>query len=1336
MLTCFPVILWGQSRTFHSNGYYIEQFTARDGLPGTSVADIIQGPQGFLWLATHDGLARYDGYGFEVFQADTSTQGGGFKNFFYTLRQDSRGTIWVGTLNRGVFLFDPEKEKFTHHFRHHPEDENSLCSDWIYTIEEDPNGAVWIATSEGVSRIHFKADTLRHQCFQGKNSSRRPNTVFSSPSVTPFYYRKTGRLCFYGNEGIDQLTFNEGAPEFEHIPFPAGGELLAEVSTMANSRDGQIWIAGKGQKGESEENTIARWNPRKNSFQSISHAIPNDVAINHLYEDEKGNLWAGTWGRGIFILKPPFHSAADQEHLPLFSNDDRETGNIWAFCPDRFGNLWVGTWRGPLYKIHLRSNRASLTKLPIGRNEFAVPGHITEDAGGNVWATTKEGYLFRQSLATGRLTRFALPGSEAARTIEAPTPVVAVDEAIWLGSHHGLLQFFPATGKHRFFEITRTEKSLPKDWINVLVRQGDTLWCGTTHGSLYGFDLKTRAFQAWHEEYTNLGVINDILISSEGFLLASTSKGLHKIEASKPSNRSFNSSYAGGLDLVEANDGTIWLSSYLGGLHHLDIPGKAYFEQSNVQLNWITGVQPDSQGRLWLVGPNGLFRFSPTWKNIEVFTELNRFSFFNAATVTGKYRTQDGRFLFAGEEGIISFHPDSIHADTFLPNVVARRILINNQDIREDEALSSLPAPSFLRVINLPYFRNDITVEYAGLQFNQPDAIRYSYRLEGLQEGWVEAGNERIARFSNLPPGAYSFRVKAANGEGVWGEGETLLTIRIFPPWWRSWWAYLLYGISASATLWALYRFQLNRRLAAAEANRLKEMDRLKTHLYTNITHEFRTPLTVILGMTEQARGYFKVRAAEKFEPAVRAVQRNARQLLRLVNQMLDLARLEAGALEVNMIQDDVTAYLQYLSGSFRSLAESKDIQLMIHQEKRPLIMDFDPDKLFYIVSNLLSNAIKYTPEGGKVVFRISTENQNSLEWLLLEVKDNGIGVGPAELPYIFDRFYRASPFGRDNGGTGAGIGLAFTKELVKLLNGQVKAKSSPGKGSIFTVRLPIHRNAKVQKAAPFSALPETPTISDNGASHSSGERHTILIVEDNPDVQAYLQACLEGQYEIIKAGNGQEGIDKALEIVPDLIISDVMMPEKDGFELCRYLKKNERTSHIPIVLLTARADEASRLEGLEGGADAYLPKPFNQKELFVRLKKLIELRQRLQARYQQASPFSLPPEAAFSREDDFIKKVQAQMKAHLSDETFGVRELAGELAMSRSQVFKKLKALTGQSIAQYMRSYRLHCARQLLKSSTLSVSEVAYAVGFRDPAYFSRVFSDAFGAPPSEARK
>ena len=540
-------------------------------------------------------------------------------------------------------------------------------------------------------------------------------------------------------------------------------------------------------------------------------------------------------------------------------------------------------------------------------------------------------------------------------------------------------------------------------------------------------------------------------------------------------------------------------------------------------------------------------------------------------------------------------------------------------------------------------------------------------------------------------------------------------------------------------------------------AQRLKELDVAKSNLYTNITHEFRTPLTVIMGMTDQILGNDK----EK-----NLIHRNSRHLLNLINQMLDLAKLENGTLKLNLIQGDVIPFLRYLTESFQSFAESKEVALTFSSEVESLEMDYDAEKLQQIISNLLSNAIKFTPKGGEVVVsgqlkvvsgqlnRVSSSANLPLTTyhLQLTVQDTGIGIPKEDLEHIFDRFYQVDDSStRKSGGTG--IGLALAKELVYLMRGDIRVESTVGRGTEFVLLIPIENEApkvdsleKIESTAIAEAIQQGKTIGNvieeaallpGNAEEGVANLPLALLVEDNRDVAEYLQSCLKDQYRYEWAANGQEGIDKAIEIVPDIIISDVMMPEKDGYEVCKALKEDTRTSHIPIVLLTAKATTEDRLTGLRRGADAYLTKPFNKEELFIRLDQLIEVRRKLRERYSNIKEGDLPPpEEEYNQEDSFIQSLREAVEANLSDEDFGITELCRSVNLSRTQVHRKLKALTGKSASAFIRSIRLNKAKTLLLSSDLTVSEIAYDVGFHDPNYFSRTFNDEFGMPPSAIRK
>lgn len=525
-----------------------------------------------------------------------------------------------------------------------------------------------------------------------------------------------------------------------------------------------------------------------------------------------------------------------------------------------------------------------------------------------------------------------------------------------------------------------------------------------------------------------------------------------------------------------------------------------------------------------------------------------------------------------------------------------------------------------------------------------------------------------------------------------------------------------------------------------AEALRLQELDEAKTRLFTNITHEFRTPLTIILGMARLIRE----KPEEWLEDGTEKIRNSGRNLLDLVNQMLDLAKLEAGAMPVHKYQQDIIMQLSYLCDSFSSMAISRDIQLLFKPGTDHFLMDYDADKLMHIITNLLSNALKFNKEGKMVEVKTGVVAGPEQEFMIT-VFDDGPGIDPEHIPHIFDRFYR---IGSDTGQyeNGSGLGLTLTRELVKLMNGNISVKSSPGEGTTFTVSLPISNNAPLKEMAGFSEPKERlfpgkqqvvggKTVAPEVRPERS-ERQILLIVEDSPDLKDYLAAFLKDEYLLEFASNGKEGLRKALEFIPDIILSDVMMPEMDGITMLEKVKSDERTSHIPVIMLTAKTDIASKLEGFERGADAYLAKPFNEEELRIRLKKLIELRKVLRHRYASMGVFPKSDDQTIKAEDAFIFKIRNIMEAHLDNEQFGILELCREVGMSRAQLYRKFKTLTNKTVNEYLIQFRLFKAKEMLSETDLTVSEVAWETGFKNLSHFSRIYSETFGHSPGSQRK
>lgn len=582
----------------------------------------------------------------------------------------------------------------------------------------------------------------------------------------------------------------------------------------------------------------------------------------------------------------------------------------------------------------------------------------------------------------------------------------------------------------------------------------------------------------------------------------------------------------------------------------------------------------------------------------------------------------------------------------------------------------------------------------------------------------------------------------------------TLLQITGTISGWASAWLLVLCIIILLSLSFLLYRFHRRHQWQRQENSRLQELNDLKNRLYTNIIHEFRTPLTVIQGMTERIQGHEKER---------KIIQRNNADLLNLVNQILELQKIESRKLTLNMVQGDMIFYLRYILESFNPLAEDNGVELHFLNQERELIMDYDKEKLLRIVSNLLSNAIKFTPKGGNVYLAVDTSVEASPEpesaeleqqFVNISISDTGIGIPKEKLPHVFDRFYRV--FRENNSyqkrdrqkGEGTGIGMALTMELVKILNGTIEIESKVDEGTKIKLRLPILRQApraSEEEMSETSTTAMAPAILVGNATQPTPVEAPqeqdampyLLLIEDNPDIVTYVSTLLEDDYQVSTAPDGQVGVEKALDQIPDIIISDIMMPKKDGFEVCETLKNDDRTSHIPIILLTGKIDVDSRMAGLKRGADAYLTKPFHQEELFIRLEQLLALRKRLQQRYQSLDT-TLPPsdEPAVQQEDIFMGKVRKTVEKRMKNKNFSTPELSKALGMSRSHLHLKIKALTGLPTSHYIRSIRLQKAKELLETTDEKISDIAAQVGFSRPTYFSRLFSEQYGQSPRQFRQ
>ncbi|MCB0520556.1 MAG: response regulator [Lewinellaceae bacterium] len=805
---------------------------------------------------------------------------------------------------------------------------------------------------------------------------------------------------------------------------------------------------------------------------------------------------------------------------------------------------------------------------------------------------------------------------------------------------------------------------------------------------------------------------------------------------------------------------------------------KTYTMADGLPNEYVHGIQPEGDSCLWLATNNGLSRFSIAQERFINFYEEDGLPD-NEFNRSSNFRASDGRLYFGGMRGITAFYPNEV-MEKYEHRSIESQLRLHTVSMTDDEMDTVRTSYFFEKSPRLDvYYQNKtVVLEFGLMDFQSEGAIQYSYQLDDHDDTWSNPSTSNSVTFSSLPSGHYVFRVRALNAKGQWAADELAVQLVVHPPFWATWWAYTLYLLAfagfALAILYVLKRrWELKSQLEneQQEALRLKELDTFKSRLYTNLTHEFRTPLTVILGMAESGKSELGNQEGQDLKnqfpnsliSKFNLIERNGQSLLRLVNQLLDLSKLEDGSFKLDLQRGDIVPFLRYLTNSFQSFAENKQLALHFFSEIENLEMDFDPEQVQQVMTNLLSNAIKFTPSGGEVDVKITSDDlrftidsDNRKSSIVIQVKDTGIGIPSEELPHIFDRFYQVDGT-TTRAGEGTGIGLAHARELVKLMGGKIEVKSELGKGSAFKVVLPITKNTELkmengewrtEHAVPVSSIPE-PT-GNSQFSILNSPFPSLLIIEDNPDLVFYLKNCLEEHYEITVANNGQVGIEKAIERIPDLILSDVMMPEKDGFEVLETLKNDERTSHIPIALLTAKADVASKVMGLKRGADAYLSKPFHKEELLATLSMMADNRRRLTehftktktpARQTLATEAAVEVaaggmETAIKMEDAFLQKLRFILEENYSDENFALPQLCDILCMNRYQLFRKMKAVTDESPSNFIRSFRMEKARQFFETSDSNVSEVAYQVGYKDLAHFSKSFSDSFGLAPSEFRK
>lgn len=1343
--------------------YNFTHYTIEDGLADNHCYSAIQDTFGYLWIATENGLSRFDGHEFKNYRYDESDTLSINGNWVRSVILDKNQNLWAGNMRGGINFYATEKDGF-YHFEPNYKDSSDLSITEITRIYCDSEGDIWFGTfRKGFGCFHPDEKTFESYSF-GKNY-RSPRHAWQKNSVFSIMEDMENPDVLWVAKESSLYRFHKSTRDLTFISkFKPGAKRYSSIHDLYMEKPGELWVAFWGSGLAKYILNTDTWSHFPYNVQKF---LGGDGYSNVCLDIEKkspNEFWlaCGLDGLGIFNKKTAEFSFTE---LPNTYDPEIKSGFAYDLYIDSNQGVWICDETNGLFfidparqlfrevstKIQKKGSRYGLNRP----NDFDFNPETEEYV-----VATGQGdglYIYDKSFNLLKTAPSSLPSPYSYQQfvsvhVDAKNRIWVID---WL--QNKLLRY---DAKQNLCIPVNLEKhpQYPDHHFTLSEIHEDqegNLWISTFYGGLLLYQPdKDRLFNFCVEDpaigVTEQAQIRDIYLAKDGRIwLGTINFGVYIFD---PGTREFEPyPYLGLSDkgliedrihgISQDRNGNMWIGLYTKGIQVInpelgpDQPQVRLGQKEGLFNEQILSIRTDLNENMWVQTAGGVFNYNYESQQFILYSDKEGLTGYLKPAGFEVIRT--GELCIGGAEGFYVLHPDQKYTNNISPKVRLTGFQIGEENYNPEKRID------LVRQLELPFKDNFFTFRFSAMNFQIPEKNQYAYRLIGVDQDWVYTSNRNHASYTNVLEGTYLFEVKAANNDGFWSDEPTQIEITIKPPWFRSNVAYGLYLLllAAIVTGFVLYqrkRWQLKTqlKLKAEEAKKLKELDHVKSRIYTNITHEFRTPLTVIQGMVEQIKNNPKDDLLQR----IRVIKRNSKSLLQLINQMLELSKLESGYLKFNLLHDDITKYLGYLTESFHSYANDKGIHLNFYAEDSPVYMDYDPEKIERIVGNLLSNALKFTPEFGKVMVIARQSLKKEKEHLELEVRDNGIGISRENLKKIFDRFFQTDDRStRAQGGTG--IGLALVNELVRLHQGWVEVESVPEKGSMFKVFLPItHQATKehlLSSETDSERIPETEKKRNEAqiSIAAEDEKPELLIIEDNDDVVYYLESFLCKEYRISRASNGIEGIQKALEIIPDIIISDVMMPGMDGFEVCDNLKSNEITSHIPIIILTAKASREDRLSGLQKGADAYLMKPFNSEELQVRLKKLIEIRKQIRNHYSTYHLHGKVLNEQTSHEARFIEKLQKTVEAQMEDEQFDITRLCRNLRMSRSQLHRKIKALLDTTPAMYIRFIRLEKAKYLLDHSDKTISEIAFETGFKSPSYFTYSFAESFGQSPSDYR-
>lgn len=1317
-----------------------ESISIEKGLSSRTVYCITQDASGYLWFGTDDGLNRYDGYSFKVFKQDPNESSSISNSFINCCLRTRDNTLWFGT-NKGLNSYNPVNETFST-----PQPENDLhkelATQRIRVIYEDKSGHLWIGTQNGLFKYDRKANKMEVFLFQQQRKNIYLNIIRS------IYEDEDGMLWVGTFDGLFRL--NPQTKAYKHYivkKHPSSDEMpnnLVMYIYSFDEDDQYLWLG--------TETGLCQFNKNDGSFEIFNSddnktGITNS-AIKNIVQLGRDQLLLGTDG-GLNLFNVVTKKATGflhnkQNNLSICDNI------IWSIYKDASGIIWFGTSNG-ISKSNTRRKKFNINTLADFQHEIIVNSLATDDKK-QVWLATYNG-VFCINPANNKTSQYLLDTNSGSSKYSKK---IFIDKKgnIWGGTNNGL--FYWDRKSNGLKKVIIKESPLLLKYIfGITEDENGNIWTNVNNGlcritptfnaagqlSDFSYEVVSIIDQVSHNQNNEISCLHGD--NNQKIWFGITNEGLfnydirhRKINRFRFDPRDKNSINSNSIiNIFSDHRGKVYVITDRGlCLYNAQKNNFTQVDLDNFYRNSLHNGIVDQQDNIWLSSFQNLLYYDVKKQKTISFDfshELRNKGFVSNSI----FRNKDGMIFVGSYDRYVSFYPQEIVssiADSVVKPAMITAIKVFDNDIKWIKVPEEDRNEQVEEVV-LEYNQNFIRIHFSLLEFSAPTSNKYSYMLEGVDKNWnTTSGMQNFASYSNLEPGDYTFYLRGTNPDGFTSMEVTKMNIIIYPPWWKSWWAYVIYALLILVLLFYILRIVRSRILLAqqlkqekTEREKNEEINTIKLRFFTNISHEFRTPLTLILGPIETLMEQIH---EPKFQEQFSIMKSNAERLLRLINQIMDFRKIENKKMELNTSSMDIVSFVKSIYNMFNDHAIKRNIEFVFDSSCSQCIMSFDNDKIEKVMFNLLSNAFKFTADQGCITVSLDRKtNKEGDELIEIAVSDNGVGVTDSEKELIFERFHQSKKKSIE-GVEGTGIGLTLCKEFVELHNGKIYVKSNNGQGSVFVVLLPIIDEQ-------INTVEDESIADEELVGQIETEKKKVLIVEDNAEMRNYLRMSLEDTYEVSEATDGTEGMNAIQQSMPDIIVSDLMMPNMNGLEFCNKIKSNMVTSHIPFIILTAKVNEETTYEGFSYGADDYITKPFSMRLLQIRIAKLIEKNQKLQEHFRLgmlSEPQNLVVE---SSNEKFIYLLVKIIDENIDNFDLNIELLCQKMNITHQQIYRKLKALTGQTVNEFIRSVRLKRAAQLLSDSDMNISEIMYSVGFSNRSYFSKCFAEEYELTPKEYR-